>query len=258
MDIASIFAISTQVIDLAAKAHDQYPFFKKLFNSCKKPIRVLIVGESGSGKSQFLLTIQGKKEFSNDRTTLSQCSMLKLPNGRRVEFWDTPGHQTLKQERGRKLNEISRKKFDGIVNLVCFGYQSTNDIDHTMIYQGGEIKESFLKDNREKELKQIKEWTDRIDGESGVKWVLTIINKADVWWEQKEKVIEYYQEGSEYHEELKTLSKMMSIDIVPYCSVISPLFGRPMTLVFGEKEKHLLHLQLCHHLSNLIGTQWHK
>lgn len=258
MDITSIISLSTQAIDLAVKAHEQYPSFMKFFNSFRKPIRVLIVGESGSGKSQFLLTIQGKKEFSNDRTTLSQCCVLKLPNGRRVEFWDTPGHQTLKPERGRKLNEISRKRFDGIVNLVCYGYQSADDINPTSIYQGGEIKESFLKDNREKELKQMKEWLERIDGESGVKWVLTIINKADVWWEQNENVIKHYVEGSEYYEELKTLSKMMTISAIPYCSVISPLFGRPMTLIFGEKEKHFLHIKLCQHLSNLIGLEWHK
>ena len=67
MDITSIISLSTQAIDLAVKAHEQYPSFMKFFNSFRKPIRVLIVGESGSGKSQFLLTIQGKKEFSNDR-----------------------------------------------------------------------------------------------------------------------------------------------------------------------------------------------
>lgn len=87
---------------------------------------------------------------------------------------------------------------------------------------------------------------------------MTIINKADVWWEQNENVIKHYVEGSEYYEELKTLSKMMTISAIPYCSVISPLFGRPMTLIFGEKEKHFLHIKLCQHLSNLIGLEWHK
>ena len=51
MDITSIISLSTQAIDLAVKAHEQYPSFMKFFNSFRKPIRVLIVGESGSGKT---------------------------------------------------------------------------------------------------------------------------------------------------------------------------------------------------------------
>jgi GTPase Era involved in 16S rRNA processing len=259
MDAATIISTSLQVADLVKETYVNYPCIKKWFNrKFRKPIHVLIVGESGSGKTQFLSTIQGEDNFPEKRTMFSHDSTLELPNGRRVIFCDTPGHQSMKPERDRSINDINRKKYNGIVNIVCYGYQSTEGLKESDVFQGDSIKESFLKENRERELKQIQEWLPRIDKNCQVDWVLTIINKADIWWEQKEQVVDYYAEGSSYEHELQQISRLTKAAIIPYCSLISPFMGRPRPSIFGDKIKYALHVNLCKQLGELIGIEWLK
>lgn len=259
MEAATILSSSLQVLDLAGNIYNNHNKIKWLFNYCRKSVKVLIVGESGSGKSQFLSTIQENKEFSESRTLVSHKSTLVLPNGRRVDFYDTPGHQTLKQERTKIINEISRKKFNGIVNIVCCGYQAVEGAKASEIFQGEEVKEAFLKENRAKELKQIQEWMPHIDKNSRVEWVLTIVNKADIWWERGVDAISQYADNSQYDNELRSLARVADVAIVPYCSLINPLFlGKSIKLSFGEKEKYALHVNLCKQLGELTGIEWRK
>lgn len=258
MSLLTAFTTSKEVFDMAKEVKDSYPKIIKFFNrNFRKNIRVLVVGESGTGKSQFLSTIHGKKEFVADSTMVSYSSKLELPNGRIVEFIDTPGQQSLMQDRKRRINAINRKGYDGIINLVCYGYQATEETNPSIVFQGGQIKDSYLKENREKELKQLEEWLPNIDVESNIKWVLTIVNKADVWWEQKDEVLSYYN-SDKYGTKLNEILRVSTTEVIPYCSVIVPFCHRPMTLIFGEKDKYVLHCHLCDELSKLIEQEWPK
>ena len=253
MDTIAAIDMTIKAAEATKEFKENYSKIKYVFNWMRPSIKVLVVGESGSGKTQFLASIRDKKEYVDDRTKVSVTRTLTLPNGRRVEFCDTPGHKSLKAERGRKINKIASGKFDGIINIVCYGYQSAENIDTSNIFKGGEIKEEFLELNREKESQQVQEWLGRIYGDSKVKWVLTIVNKADVWWKNYEDVMSHYEEGSTYNDTLQDIARISSISSLPYCSVISPLFGKPMTIVFGEKDKYALYDRFQKHLIDLIN-----
>jgi len=253
MDAVAAIDMTVKAAEATKEFKENYSKIKYVFNWMRPSIKVLVVGESGSGKTQFLASIRDKKEYVDNRTKVSVTRTLTLPNGRRVEFCDTPGHKSLKAERGRKINKIAKGKFDGIINIVCYGYQSAENIDTSNIYKGGEIKEEFLKLNREKELQQIQEWLSLIYGDSNVKWVLTIVNKTDVWWANSDDVMSHYEEGSVYNEKLQDIARISSISSLPYCSVINPLFGKPMTIVFGEKDKYALYDRFQKQLIDLIN-----
>lgn len=256
--IESIGSGVLMVADLAEKAYAYHSKFGYWLNRCKRPIRVLVLGESGSGKSQFLSTIQSKRNYIQERTKISDKIKMLLPNGRTVEFVDVPGHQSLKMERDKYTNDISRGKFQGIINVVCFGYQSSSEVKTEDVFQSdGVVKESYLKDNRARELKQLEEWLSKVDNKSNLKWVLTLVNKADIWWENSKEIVDYY-ELAEYNDKVKELSRVSTIAAVPYCSVITPFCDRPMKLIFGEKEKNVLHRYLCNQLTCLTGEQWPK
>ena len=77
-----------------------------------------MVGESGSGKTQFLKVLQEKTEVVDKSTMTVSTVVITLPNGRRLEITDTPGQQTLKGQRIKAENDICKKKYDGIINLV--------------------------------------------------------------------------------------------------------------------------------------------
>lgn len=258
MSAAAVITASKEVFDMAKNVKDNYSEIVKFFNRhFRRKIRVLVVGESGTGKSQFLSTIQKKKKFVSNSTMVSYSSELELPNGRIVEFIDTPGQQSLLPERKHSINDINRKNYVGVINLVCYGYQATEETNPAIVFQGEQIKDSYLKENRAKELKQLEEWLPNIDAESDIKWVLTIVNKADVWWEKKDEVLSYYR-SEKYWKKIKDIMRVSSAEVIPYCSVITPFCHKPMKLVFGEKDKYELHCHLCDELSKLIKQEWPK
>ncbi len=258
MKFLTLLETSKEAIEMVNEAPENYHKIVKLFNRyCRSTIRILVVGESGTGKSQFLSTVCKKKEFVSDSTMVSYPCLLELPNGRMVEFIDTPGQQSLEPERKRSIKDITRKKYSGIINLVCYGYQATEETETSLVFQGDVIRESYLKDNREKELKQLEEWLSEIDKDSNVQWVLTIINKADVWWEMKDDVVSYYND-TKYGAKLKELARVSKTEVLPYCSVIAPFCHKPMKLVFSEKEKYTLHCRLCSELKKLTDQEWPK
>lgn len=258
MSALTAIAASKEALDMAKDMKDDFPKIVKFFNrNFRKNIRVLVVGESGTGKSQFLSTIHGKKEFVTESTMVSYSSKLELPNGRIVEFIDTPGQQSLMSERKHSINAINRKNYVGVINLVCYGYQATEDTNPSVVFQGEQIKDSYLKENRAKELKQLEEWLPNIDAESDIKWVLTVVNKADIWWEKQDEVLSYYK-SDKYWGKIKDILRVSSAEVIPYCSVITPFCHKPMKLVFGEQDKYALHCRLCDELSKLIKQEWPK
>ena len=109
--------------------------------------------------------------------------MLVLTSPHRIIFVDLPGHSTSREIRKRRINEISKGKYIGIVNVVCYGYQITDAVNADKVFEAGtnNVKVGFLNDNRKLELSQIDEWVGHITLDSGIKWVLTLVNKVDLW-----------------------------------------------------------------------------
>ena len=87
-------------------------FFNK---NIRKSVKVAVYGDSGTGKTQFLMTITGNNNYTAERTRSLKSFILILKNGRKIEFIDTPGHQSAKTIRDtlkRKFIKNKIEKFD--------------------------------------------------------------------------------------------------------------------------------------------------
>lgn len=113
------------------------------------------------------------------------------------------------------------------------------------------VKESYLAENLTREIEQLKEWIDDINTRSKLKWILTVINKADVWVENYGEVIEYYQSGH-YGSIMNPINNICQHHILPYCSIISPFGGEPVVLRISEKNKLALHESLLANIQDFI------
>lgn len=219
----------------------------------RAPIRVIIFGESGVGKTQFINSLLNRPESTN-RTRQIEPSTMILSNGRKVVLFDTPGHQSLKQERYRMAELITKKKIKGIINVVNYGYNEVDTIDAVKIFteeSSSIVKDEYLKENRKREISQLDDWLRHINAKSSVQWVITVINKADIWFENQSAVLAHYEEG-EYGIKLRQLSTCCHVDTYEYCSVISPFYDRPMTILIGDSKKRELRSNLEQGLINLI------
>lgn len=213
--------------------------------------RILVVGESGSGKSQFLSSIQKYGVCIDERTLVAEEIKMTLDDGHVIIFVDLPGHSTSREIRKRRISEISKGKYIGIVNVVCYGYQVIDEVNADKVFEAGtnNVKVGFLNDNRKLELSQIDEWVGHITLDSGIKWVLTLVNKADLWINDT-NVSNYYEEG-EYSSKFERIKSLADCVVIPYCSIIGNFYNRHLSLI-DEKEKIKLHNNLRNNLLKLI------
>lgn len=217
-----------------------------------KPAKILIIGVSGSGKTQFLNSFLGIPMLQDNRTYVPDNKYFIFDNGRKIQFIDLPGHTTLQGARQKYIDEITKNKIKGIINVVNYGYNDAEQNNADVFKTGeNEVKPAYLIDNRKSELSQLKEWLNRIHGESKPDWIITIVNKADIWYNQKDEVMDYYENG-DYGDEFKEIKRVTNHFVFKYCSVINPFGGRPMTLIMSELEKNEMQKHLKESLLRLI------
>lgn len=224
-----------------------------LWNYCvQKPTKVLVLGSSGSGKTQFLNSFLGIPMLEDNRTYVPESKFFYFENGRKIKFVDLPGHITLESARQHYIDEITKNKIDGIINVVNYGYNDVEDNSADVFnIDNNEIKAAYLNDCRKNELNQLKEWLNRIHGESKPKWIITVINKADIWYDIRNEVERYYTNG-DYGQQIDVVKRVVPHYLFQYCSVISPFGGRPMTIVMSERTKNELHKHFKESLLRLI------
>lgn len=228
---------------------------------CCKPCRVIVFGTSGSGKTEFLRAITGKEvqETEPNRTNLYVTNKLYLPNGDKILFYDAPGDMTLKNEREKLQKLIANNKIDGIINIVTYGYNDAKEAKDVPVFKTGseigEVKDDYLRINRANELAQLEEWKDRINSDNGIKWIITVINKADIWHSQEDEVVSYYEKGNYYENFTKLIQRVCHTHVSKYCSLISPFGKKPMVLTFSERDKIRLHNALLKELIEIINER---
>jgi len=210
--------------------------------------RILLFGSSGSGKSQFIESLNNSinTALRTHSTKTNKIPLANLP----LKFIDTPGHDQYKFARREEIDKIIKSGVEGIINIVSYGYHETGEVDgNTVFSEDGKIKVKYLESNKTYEKRQLAEWLPRISPNQNVKWIINLVTKADVWWDDKENVQLYYEKG-DYGKEFDQYRKFMKVINLPYCSLVKPFFGEVNSSKFGEQEKRILK---SHLLNELIG-----
>lgn len=221
--------------------------FKLLIRSNRK---IAVFGISGTGKSQFLNSL-GKSLEIPVRTLTTDKIRYDL-NDFPIQFFDTPGHSQRKFDRKKVLSEIIKNNFEGIINVVSYGYEENPDADLKSIFdQNQKVKESFLNANRGAELDRVSEWLPHIDT-TNIRWIINLVNKADLWWDKIDDVNTYYENGV-FSQAFKSVNNTTNILTIPYCSIIQPFFENSTSGKFGDLDKHHLHSNFVHQLINLVN-----
>ncbi len=227
--------------------------FKRIYRFWPKRT-IVIYGESGAGKTQFIRSLTGDDRVVESRTQDIRRYTWIMPDYHRVELIDTPGQMSLKEIRQRLNREFTKKKIFGVINIVTNGYLINTDTQLSEVFTAdnpSQVKPGFLQDNKERELKQIDEWMSNIHAENKVKWFMTVVNKADIWYSEIDNVMDYYRSGA-YHDKVQGLNYCCRrVVAFAYCSIISPFGNRPMLLTMSEHKKREMTEELIRELTEL-------
>jgi len=220
----------------------------KLKQMMRKNRRIIVFGVSGTGKTQFINSLRGK--LSVPTRTLANHTFDYAIDDYPIKFLDTPGHSTL-YDRKKAIQEILAEGVEGVINVTSYGYEENPEVELSHIFDEEEnVRESFLSANRQGELERLGEWLPWID-QKNVGWLINLVNKADVWWDDVEKVNAYYANGT-YAGKFEKIKDFRHVSTLPYCSIIKPYYDVRNSGRFGEIQKGQLICQLIDQLETLI------
>lgn len=240
--------VGKAAIDLAIE-HGALEKLKLLF---RKKHRILVLGSSGVGKTNLLeslTTLTPEIIDAVNRTEFAQKAQVNIGTQPFV-FIDTPGQEHHQSRRIQAIREAMKEGLSGIINVVSYGYHEYDGGEKEAINQNGKISKNYLKRNRKLECELLKEWIPLVGNPDTGGWLITIITKADLWWDEREQVIEHYVEG-DYFAALGE-AKTMNPIVVHYSSVFHRFYDKGnLSGMFDETDRKKARINL---FSTLLGS----
>ncbi len=226
-------SVAIKIFELAQRQG----WLDKLLLALKKKHRILVLGSSGAGKSVFLESLTEALPAAIDRmnrTEFAQEHSIKLGKSPFV-FIDTPGQIHHKERRLAAIRDALVKPIAGVINVTAYGFHE-GKVAKKDALDDGKARESFLAAKRLEEIEALREWLPLLGSRDTVGWLITAVTKADLWWAERDKVLEHYSSG-DYGKELVGAKELRPV-VLEYCSVFQPYFGEaPMAGSFGDADR---------------------
>ncbi len=206
------------------EASEKLGLIEKIRNIFSKRRTVLVLGASGVGKTSFIKSLNDKMPeviHYLSRTETAKKYKINFINSK-LEFIDTPGQEYHESRRISVIRESMKEEVLGVINLVCFGYHEQSTGLETA-FNNGIISAEYLKKFREIEIKSLNEWKNILGSPETTKWLITVINKADLWWDNRLAVLEYYSSGI-YNDSLGELKSLKPI-VMEYSCIIHKFYS---------------------------------
>jgi len=256
-------AVGTGLL-LADNRNRILPWLKKLHHwILNGRVRIAIFGPGGVGKTTLGYYLSGGhlsdfhdqkyqesiniEKYSFDGNVI--CDLLVPPGqARRQEYTWT-----------RLFQSLASGEVQGIINIVSAGYHSFSELSYqeTQYYQEDMSIEDFVQAYRQssmqRELDVIERLTPRLCDAKADIWMITLVTKQDLWWDQRESVKQHYMEGeyNQFIEQIKhqrgsqnfaheylSASLVMSNMVTPQNEVLaSTVAGYDQNIQFANLQK---------------------
>jgi energy-coupling factor transporter ATP-binding protein EcfA2 len=229
--------VAKTALEFVKLAHKE-GWLDRLIASLKKKHNILVLGSTGVGKTNLLRSLSQYMPDAIDalsRTEYVTKERLAIGNQPFV-FIDTPGQIEHRSRRIRAVREAMAAGIDGVINVGCFGYHEYRIGKQEALSNTDVIKEDFLERHRQVEIAALDEWTPILGGLGTAKWLITVVSKADLWWDRRDEVIRHYVNGP-YH---VALGEATTLDpaVLEYCSVFHKFYGDgAMAGTFDEGDR---------------------
>lgn len=207
---------------------------------------IVVLGLSGTGKTNLLSFLASGAVISppidsDDRSENVERHKVRI-NKRPFFVFDTPGQTAYSADRRELLRERVSSDTSGvrIINVVSYGYHEYGAGRAEAFTRSGRVSEVFLKKHRQSEIDAVNEWVQLVGDRSSVKWILTVVTKADLWWSDKDLVLEHYSSGP-YHDLIKHYDQRIKHVVKPVCSVVHRFFDEaPVSGSFDDSIRSRL------------------
>jgi hypothetical protein len=241
-------------------AADERGILEAIKEFFSKPSPIIVLGSSGCGKTNFLASLAASAGLvlpvaREDRTEDVEESRVKILD-RPFILADTPGQRAHKHIRIEAIREALADRPLRIINVVSYGYHEyrTPQIEDA-VDPDGRPRRDFLDRHQVEELAALEEWLPIIGDRDSIQWILTVVTKADLWWEQSQGVLDYYETGP-YADLIIAADPKLHHVVRPYCSVIHRFYGASkLPGTFDDSNRVELNDRMLRQLAKLASSE---
>lgn len=180
---------------------------------------IIVTGSTGVGKTSVVSTLNGVVDviLRDERSKDVEDELVELDE-RWFRFFVLPGQDL----HGRKWSEIARKyrgKRVGLIDVVAAGYHEYDRDLNDAVTNSGSVRKRWLAEHRRQESERARRTIEfMLDAGVDLDWTLSVVNKADLWWPDREMVLADYCDGP-YREAFELLDlDWDNDDVLPFCS----------------------------------------
>ena len=248
-----LLATETELLVSLVKLAHKQGWLDRLLTSLRKKHPILVLGSSVAGKTAFLQSLTATVPNAIDRmvrTEFAQKHPLRIAKEPFV-FTDTPGQTLHRSRRIQAIREAMKNPFAGIINVVSYGYHE-HRVGKREAVANGAVNEEFLAASREVEIRALSEWTEILGDTAVAGWLITVVTKADLWWNRRDAVMAHYSAGP-YAQSLGDAARLRPV-VLEYCSVFQKFYNEvPMSGELQDADRVLLRGHLIRQLLASIG-----
>lgn len=233
------------LIPLIIKALTENDLIDVLKSLGRKQKKVLLTGTTGVGKTLFIDSLIKDIVEAIPRSERTQAIIKTKRRDKHIRYVliDTPGGHSNFIFTSKKIIDLILEKRPVVINITSYGYHEYDllkkEISKNVFLSTDKniINKKYLENHRELEYKRLLEWKNffQIINPS---WFITVMTKADLWWNDKEECLEYYKKGK-YANIFKDLKDSQHI-CLPYCSIINKFYDVKPHTDFDETNKNEL------------------
>ncbi|MFT8518985.1 hypothetical protein [Acetobacter syzygii] len=222
MPVGEIILVSgkaTSALGSIAKSSPSVMRFVKraYYRITKGKVRIPIFGSGGVGKSTAAKIIAGSTPDNayNSYTESIWTEQVPLNGDIPGELFVAPGQEVRIDRHWPDLfKTLSCGRAIGLINVVSYGYHSLeiNSFKESASWRDGmsidDFRLQYTADRRDLELKLLEEVVSGLAATTSHVWMVTIINKQDLWYDIQESVLSHYKSGN-YAEKLARISSRL-------------------------------------------------
>lgn len=187
------------------------PMMRKLRHWMKRgKLQVPIFGPSGAGKTTLGQFLAGELSLASGPAAYIESigiESYKLKGDFVCSLIVPPGQERRAYTWTDLYRGISDGSVGGVINVVAYGLHSFADRGYkeTTYYQPrmtkGQFVQTYLDNRRERELEIIRGLKHRLLDAKKKVWMVTLVTKQDLWWDERATVKDFYTSG-EYNDHI--------------------------------------------------------